>query len=188
MEIRLEKDAEEIGNPHQQLAGFGKEMENRQAEWVARLRDNPDEFVRIEEEVQEAFGKGGGRFLPALMVSACQDPDAADAPVCADSGRRRETKTVRVQLLCGLLLWGTTWYVAPPRRKATQFARFAIYSGPNRGSKSFDQSRTKGIEATGIEARLQNRASYRRAVGDTVVGVASAGVVGLARWQTGSGR
>ena len=120
MEIRFQKDAEEIGDPPQQLDDFVKEMEKHQAEWVARLQNNPDEFVRIEEEVHRAFGEGGGRWLAALMRRACQEPDAAEDAARHGSARRRETRTVRVQLLCGLMLWVTTWYVAPPRRKHRQ--------------------------------------------------------------------
>jgi len=123
MEIRFQKDAEEIGDPDQQLNDFAKNMAERQADWVARLQNNPDEFVQIETEVHQAFGEGGGRWLAALMALAHQEPAAEDdqshqSP--GSSARRTELRTVRVQLLCGLMLWVTTWYVAPPRRKDPQ--------------------------------------------------------------------
>ncbi len=120
MEIRFQKDAEEIGDPDQQLNDFAKKMKEQQAEWVARLQNNPDEFVQIETEVHQAFGEGGGRWLAALMVRASveQAAEADESP--GSSTRRREPRTVCVQLLCGLMLWVTTWYVLPPRRKDRQ--------------------------------------------------------------------
>jgi len=120
MEIRFQKDAEEIGDPDQQLNDFAKKMEEQQAEWVARLQNDPDEFVQIEIEVHQAFGKGGGRWLAALMVRASQERAAEDDQSPSSSARRTEPRTVRVQLLCGLMLWVTTWYVLPPRRKNPQ--------------------------------------------------------------------
>ena len=120
MEIRFQKDAEEIGDPDQQLNDFAKKMEEQQAEWVARLQNNPDEFVQIETEVHQEFGEGGGRWLAALMVRASQEPAAEDDESPASSTRRTEPRTVRVQLLCGLMLWVTTRYVAPPPRKDPQ--------------------------------------------------------------------
>jgi hypothetical protein len=119
MEIRFQRDAEVIGDPQQQLDNFAKEMQEQQAEWSATLQENPDEFVRIEAEVQQAFAVGGGRWLAAMMGLACQEPPA-DEPSLPGFGRRREKRTVRVQLLCGLMLWVTTWYVVPPRRKDPQ--------------------------------------------------------------------
>jgi len=119
MEIRFEKDAEEIGSAHQQLGDFVKEMEKQQAEWETRLQNDPDEFVRIEMEVQQAFVVGGGRWLAAMMGMACQVPPV-DEPSPPDSCRRRERRTVHVQLLCGVMLWVSTWYVAPSRHKNSE--------------------------------------------------------------------
>lgn len=120
MEIRFQKDAEEIGDPDQQLNDFVKKMEEHQAEWVARLQNNPDEFVQIETEVHQAFGEGGGRWLAALIVRGSEEPAAEDDEPRGSSARQRKPRTVRVQLLCGLMLWVTTWYVVPPRRKDPQ--------------------------------------------------------------------
>jgi len=119
MKIRFQKDAEEIGDPDQQLNDFAKKMKEQQAEWVARLQNNPDEFVQIETEVHQAFGEGSGRWLAALMVRSGEQA-AEDDESPGSSTRRREPRTVCVQLLCGLMLWVTTWYVLPPRRKDRQ--------------------------------------------------------------------
>jgi len=104
MEIRLQKDAEQIGDPDQQFNDLAKKMQEQQAEWVARLQNNPDEFVHIETEVHQAFGERGGRWLAALMVRASQEMAAEDEESPGSSARRTEPRTVRVQLLCGLML------------------------------------------------------------------------------------
>jgi hypothetical protein len=193
MEIRFEKDAEVIGDPQQQLDDFAKKMQDQQAEWVATLQENPDEFVRIEAEVQQAFAVGGGRWLAALMHLACQVP-SADEPTERKENRPRAV-AVRVAVVGHHLVCraaapqelgedGTTGrpVSAIGRHGIWQrvFPRSAIHGGPDRGLESFDQGCPKGIETAGIEARLQNGASYRRATGDAVVGAASAGAVGLA--------
>jgi len=42
-------------------------MKKQQAEWVARLQNNADEFVQIETEVHQAFGEGGGRWSVGIF-------------------------------------------------------------------------------------------------------------------------
>jgi hypothetical protein len=147
MEIRFEKDAEVIGDPQQQLDDFAKKMQDQQAEWVATLQENPDEFVRIEAEVQQAFAVGGGRWLAALMHLACQVP-SADEPSLPGFCRRREKRTVRVQLLCGLLLWVTTWYVAPRRRKNSEKTEQLGGLFPQLAAMGFGKGCSPGLQYT----------------------------------------
>jgi len=149
MEIRFQKDAEEIGDPGQQLNDFVNEMEERQAEWIARLQNNPDEFVQIETEVHQAFGEGGGRWLAALMVRGSEEPAAEDDEFPGNSSRRREPRTVRVQLLCGLMLWVTTWYVVPqPRKDAEKKTQQLGGLYPQLAAMGFGKGCSPGLQYT----------------------------------------
>ena len=148
MEIRFQKDAEEIGDPDQQLSDFVKKMKRHQAEWVARLQNSPDDFAQIEPEVHQAFGEGGGRWLAALMVRCSEAATAGDDESPCNCGRRRELRTVGMQLLCGLMLWVTTWYVVPPRRKDQNKTRQLGGLFPQLAAMGFGKGCSPGLQYT----------------------------------------
>ena len=123
MEIRLESaQGSQMGSPSQTINQFAAQTEVRQGEWAQRLAHNPDAFAEVEEEVDQHFRQGAGQVTAALLAAVTAQPAMqvqveqvrlqATRPLQKPKPRR-----LQVRLLCGLMLFITTGYCAPPRRK-----------------------------------------------------------------------
>ena len=94
------------------------------AQWAQRLRDNPDSLADIEQEIDQHYRRGGGQLVASLLGDVTEDTRMDDhiQQVRRDATiplRAPQPRPLQVRLLCGLVLWVTTAYCAPPPTKAT---------------------------------------------------------------------
>jgi hypothetical protein len=119
MEVRLESSAgPQVVSPSQAIDDFAKQTRLRQRQWARRLTDDSDAFAEIEQEVDQYYRLGAGHLVAALLGEVTAQPTMAEqvqrirreaaVPLRAPQPRR-----VQVRLLCGLVLFLSTWYCAP---------------------------------------------------------------------------
>ncbi len=123
MEVRLESaEGPQVMSPSVSIDHFAKQTRLRQTQWARRLADDPDAFAEIEQEIDQHYRQGAGRLVAALLGKVTSQPamahqaqrirGAAAAPL-----RAPQARLLRVRLLCGLVLFVSTWYCAPRRGK-----------------------------------------------------------------------
>ena len=119
MEVRLEsRDGPEPGSPLKAIDHFALQTRDRQVQWAQRLASDPDAFVELEQQIDAHFRRGGGHLVAALLGQVTAQPlMAAKAEetrqAAAVALRAPQRRPVRLRLLCGLVLFVTTWYCAP---------------------------------------------------------------------------
>lgn len=123
MQIRKEsKEGPQVGPCLEVMSVFMQSTLQRQAEWCNRLRDCPDVFAEMEQEVDHHFRQGAGHMVAAMLGELADDPQM-QAQSCrireeaAIDLKSPEPRSLTLRLLCGLLLFVTTSYCAPRRRR-----------------------------------------------------------------------
>lgn len=118
MEVRLESpEGPQVMSPSVSIDHFAKQTRLRQTQWARRLADDPDAFAEIEQEVDHHYRQGAGHLVAALLGKVTSQPAMAEQ---AERTRREATVALRapqprplqVRLLCGLVLFVSTWYCA----------------------------------------------------------------------------
>lgn len=122
MEVRMEADGPLIGSPHTVIDNFAQQTKIEQSQWCKRLRQNPDEFKRIQLDIQQHFDNTASLLTASILADATQSDDFkqttqhirdnADTPL-----RAPEKRSVRMRLLSGLVVIVTTLY-CPPKKQA----------------------------------------------------------------------
>ena len=119
MEVRLESpEGPPVMSPSVFIDHFAKQTRLRQTQWAQRLADDPDAFAEIEQEIDHHYRQGAGHWVAALLGKVTSQPARAEQ---AERTRRETTVALRapqprplqVRLLCGLVLFVSTWYCAP---------------------------------------------------------------------------
>ena len=110
-----------IGSPEEMWGRFQAEVMTRLPQWKERLENDPDCLSQIEIEVQHACQRGGAMLVAGLLAavsqqSALQQTAAELREQAARPLRAPEKRTLRMQLLGGLMLWVTTLYCGPRAR------------------------------------------------------------------------
>ena len=123
MEVRLEStEGPQVASPSETIDHFAQQTHLRQMQWAEHLTDTPDAFAEIEQEIDQHFRQGAGQLTAALLAEATVQPTMNKQ---FDQIRRQaaqplqssEPRRLRVRLLCGLMLFITTGYCAPRRKK-----------------------------------------------------------------------
>ena len=125
MEVRMDADGPVIGSPSEVLEMFVAGTQSRQSEWSDRVRDDPDAFRCVEREIAEHYAGGASQLVAAVLVTVTQ------TDIFQESARetRRESsvplksperRTVHLRLMSGLIIFVTTLYCPPKKRKADE--------------------------------------------------------------------
>jgi len=126
MEVRTDsKNGASVASPAATLKAFQVETQARKDRWTEQLQDAPDRFVDIEQQIDQHYRQGAGQLLASLLVEATSNPQMDEQ---VEGIRRNSTirlripepRTLKIRLLCGLVLWITTSYCAPRRGKNTE--------------------------------------------------------------------
>ena len=123
MEIRMEStDGALVGSPSESIRHFERQTRIRQREWGERLANEPDAFSEIEQEIDQHYRLGAGHLVAALLGRVTSQPTMVEhveqiRREVAVALRAPQQRPLRVRLLCGLVLFISTWYCAPRRGK-----------------------------------------------------------------------
>lgn len=102
-------------------------LRNR-SRWLRQLARKPDSWRDLEREIDQQVRQHTGRFLAALLQEASQESAFVEA---SESVRQQavvpikppQTRPSQIRLLCGLVLYVTTFYCPPrpaPRKNAVK--------------------------------------------------------------------
>jgi hypothetical protein len=125
MEVRTDsKDGALVTSPSDTIKAFQVQTQACKEQWIQQLRDNPDCLAAIEQQIDQHYRQGGGQLVASFLIQVTENPQMEEnvQQVRQDAAiplRAPQPRTLRVRLLCGLVLWVTTAYCAPRRTKAT---------------------------------------------------------------------
>ena len=126
MEVRTDsKNGAPVASSADTVKVFQVQTQARKDQWAEQLQDNPDSFSDIEQQIDQHYRQGAGQLVASLLVEVTNNPqmDEQAERIRRDSAislRVPEPRTLKIRLLCGLLLWITTSYCAPRRGKNTE--------------------------------------------------------------------
>jgi hypothetical protein len=121
MQVRTDsKNGAMVASPPDTIEAFQAQTQSCVEQWIQQLRDDPDRFADIEQEIDQHYRQGGGQLVASLLAKVSEDPqiDEHVQQVRQDAAiplRAPEPRSLKVRLLCGLMLWITTSYCAPRR-------------------------------------------------------------------------
>lgn len=118
------QDLQMIDAPEVIINRFQNDTIDQANQWILQLRNDPDQLASIEQQIDQHYRQGAGSLTAAVLAVATAHPqmeqhvqkvrDNAAVPL-----RPPQPRTIKVRLLCGLVLWITTAYCAPRRNKNT---------------------------------------------------------------------
>jgi hypothetical protein len=123
MEIRTEsKDGVPVASPWETIGHFVQQTRACQREWAERLANEPDAFCEIEQQIDQHYRVGAGHLIAALLGRVASQPAMVEhleevRREAAVALRAPQERPLRIRLLCGLVLFISTWYCAPRRGK-----------------------------------------------------------------------
>jgi hypothetical protein len=121
MEVRLESSTgPQVASPSEAIDHFAKQTGLRQTQWARRLADDFDAFAEIEQEIDQHYRQGAGHLVATLLGKVTAQPTMGEQTQrirreAAGPLRAPQARPLRVRLLCGLVLFVSTWYCAPRR-------------------------------------------------------------------------
>ena len=124
MQVRTDsKNGASVARPAKTIKAFQVQTQNCVAQWIQRLQDNPDCFAEIEQQIDQHYRQGAGQLVASLLAQVTCDSQMDEhieqiRQNAATPLRAPEPRTIKIRLLCGLMLWVTTLYCAPRRGKA----------------------------------------------------------------------
>ena len=125
MKVRTDsKHGTPVASPSDTIEAFQAHTRNCVEQWCQQLGQDPDQLANIEQQIDHHYRQGGGQLLASLLAELTEDStmDEHVEHVVQDAAiplRSPQPRPLRVQLLCGLVLWVTTAYCAPRRTRAT---------------------------------------------------------------------
>ena len=126
MQVRTDsKDGGTVASPAEVIEAFQVQTQSRVAQWIEQLQNNPDDLAEIEQQIDQYYRLGAGELVASLLPEVTSDPrmDEHVEQIRQNAAiplRAPEPRTIRIRLLCGLMLWVTTLYCAPRRGKAVE--------------------------------------------------------------------
>ena len=125
MQVRTDSNnGTPVASPSDTLEAFQVQTQSCIEQWIQQLQDDPDRFADTEQQIDQHYRQGGGQLVASLLAKVTEDPqmDERVQQVRQDAAiplRAPQPRTLKVRLLCGLILWVTTAYCAPRRTKAS---------------------------------------------------------------------
>lgn len=123
MQVRTDsKNSAPVAPPAKMMKAFQVRTQSSLTQWIERLQDNPDCFAEIEQQIDQHYRQGAGELVASLLgqVTCDSQMDEHIERIRQNSPtplRAPEPRTIKIRLLCGLILWITTLYCAPRRGK-----------------------------------------------------------------------
>ena len=125
MQIRTESpDHATVSSPSATVQQFHQNTVSQAEQWTEQLRSNPDELANIEQQIDVYYRQGAGQLVASLLGQVGSSPEMDEHVQTARKNaalplRSPQPRTLKIRLLCGLVLWITTTYCAPRRTKNT---------------------------------------------------------------------
>ena len=123
MQVRTDsKNGTSVACPAGTIKAFQMQTQANKDQWFQQLRDNPDCLAFIEQQIDQHYRQGGGQLVASLLARVTEDPETVEQVRQVRQNatiplRAPQPRTIKVRLLCGLMLWITTGYCAPRRRR-----------------------------------------------------------------------
>ena len=125
MQIRTESpNHAPVSSPTVTIEQFQQDTVAQADQWAEQLQNNPDKLADIEQQIDTHYRQGAGQLVASLLGQVTNSPqmeqhvqtvrENATLPL-----RSPQPRTLKIRLLCGLVLWVTTTYCAPRRTKNT---------------------------------------------------------------------
>lgn len=116
-------DGPRVTGPEEMAGRFYAELTAAMPGWKQRLAEDPEQFGPLEHDVHAAFARGADLVLTGLLALVMKQPtfDAACEQTRRHSRhplRQGRMRTLRVRLLGGLVVWITSLYCAPAKRRS----------------------------------------------------------------------
>jgi hypothetical protein len=125
MEVRTDsKHGTPVERPSDTIEAFEVHTRNCVEQWRQQLGQDPDRLADIEQQINQHYRQGGGQLLASVLAEVTEDSkmDEHVEQVRQNAAiplRSPQPRSLRLQLLCGLVLWVTTAYCAPRRTTTT---------------------------------------------------------------------
>jgi hypothetical protein len=152
MQVRTDsKNGTPVGSPSDTIEAFQAQTQGCIEQWVQQLRNEPDRFADIEQQIDQHYRQGGGRLVASLLVEVTEDPpmDEHVQRVRQDAAialRSPQPRNLKMRLLCGLVLWVTTAYCAPRRTKDTAPSEQLVGSYPELAAFGFGKGSSPALQ------------------------------------------
>jgi hypothetical protein len=119
------RNGESIRSPHDMFGRFTAELTPQIQPWQQSLLEQPGDLESIEKTVHQAFARGADMMVAGLIAGAIaseslQQAAAATGKQFSQPLQKGRERTIAVRLLGGMLIWATTLYCAPKKKR---FAR-----------------------------------------------------------------
>lgn len=107
MEVRTDsKNGASVASPSDTIKAFEVQTQGCKEQWIQQLRDNPDRFADIEQQIDQHYRLGGGQLLASVLAEVSKDPqmDEHIQKTCRDTAkplRSPEPRSLKVRLVCG---------------------------------------------------------------------------------------
>ena len=124
MEVRKDsQNGTPVASPTDTIGAFQVQTQDCIDNWAQQLGDDPDRFADIEQQIDQHYRQGAGQLVASLLAEVTSDPQMDEhvekiRQNAAIPLRAPQPRTIKLRLLCGLLVWVTTAYCAPRRGKA----------------------------------------------------------------------
>ena len=148
------RDGEFIKSLSEMLVRFNGEVFSRLTEWERRLKADPQNLEALEQEVQREFARGAGLLVAGLISVVMQTPEFSAAAeqtrkeysVPLSKGRDRK---MSIQLLGGVIIWITSLYCEPSRRRGKDESHIEVVSGMHIEQAQFGMAKkiSPGLES-----------------------------------------
>jgi hypothetical protein len=154
------RDGEQIQSVHDMIGRFTTELLGKLEPWSDALRDNPADLETIETSVHQAFARGADMLVAGLIATTMAEQPFQDA---AEQTRQQfsrplqkgRERTIAIRLLGGMLIWATTLYCGPKKK------RFGKDNQPRIG---LDITLAQFGFGKGVSPALQSRVARRVAL------------------------
>ncbi len=111
----------QIKSVEEMIGRFTSELLGELPTWKNQLTENPQQLESLEKTVHQCFARGSDMLVAGLISIVIADSQFDDA---SEKTRTRfsrplhkgKERTIRIRLLGGLLVWATTLY-CPPKKK-----------------------------------------------------------------------
>ena len=124
MEVRKDsQNGTPVASPTDTIGAFQVQTQDCIDNWAQQLGDDPDCFADMEQQIDQHYRQGAGQLVASLLAEVTSDPQMDEhvekiSQNAAIPLRAPQPRTIKLRLLCDLLVWVTTAYCAPRRGKA----------------------------------------------------------------------
>ena len=115
-------EGKQIESVEEMVGRFTTELLSQVSDWKRRLHESPAGLEAIETSVHQAFARGADMLVAGMIATTISGGHVEQA---AEQTRQQfsrplqqgRERTITVRLLGGMLLWATTLYCAPKKKR-----------------------------------------------------------------------